>query len=108
VQFVPLLLTYPIGTAWARYLPKVSLFGMSLNPGPFTIKEHVIIVIMATVSNGPAYAVSAEFDNILRCDLLCFLQPFQTNIIAVQRVFYKQHPNLLCTFDVKINSTSIY
>ena len=62
---VPLLLSYPIGKAWARYLPNVSLFGMSLNPGPFTIKEHVIITIMATVSDGAAYAVCTEFGNIL-------------------------------------------
>ena len=62
---VPLLLSYPIGKAWARYLPNVSLFGMSLNPGPFTIKEHVIITIMATVSDGPAYAVCTKFGNIL-------------------------------------------
>ena len=65
MQFVPLLLTYPIGKAWARYLPKVSLFGMSLNPGPFTIKEHVIITIMVSINDAPAYAVGAEFCNIL-------------------------------------------
>ena len=64
MQFVPLLLTYPIGKACARYLPKVSLFGMSLNPGPFTIKEHVIITIMASANDGPAYAVGIEFGNI--------------------------------------------
>ena len=64
MQWVPLLLTYPIGKAWARYLPKVSLFGMSLNPGPFTIKEHVIITIMASVNDVPAYAVSDGFGNI--------------------------------------------
>ncbi|KAI0245630.1 small oligopeptide transporter [Lactifluus subvellereus] len=65
---------YPICKAWARYLPGVSLFGMSLNPGPFTIKEHVIITIMADISSRPAYA---------------------TDIIAVQRVFYNQHPNFV-------------
>jgi hypothetical protein len=60
-QFVPLVLTFPICKAWARYLPNISLFGLSLNPGPFTIKEHVIIAIMASVGDGPAYAVSAKF-----------------------------------------------
>jgi OPT oligopeptide transporter protein len=62
---IPLLLSYPIGKAWARYLPNVSLFGISLNPGPFTIKEHVIITIMAAGSDDPAYAVCTEFGNIL-------------------------------------------
>ncbi|KAI0246238.1 OPT oligopeptide transporter protein-domain-containing protein [Lactifluus subvellereus] len=52
----------------------VSLFGISFNPGPFTIKEHVITSIMANVGSGPAYA---------------------TDIIAVQRVFYNQHPNFV-------------
>jgi hypothetical protein len=49
-----------MGKAWARYMPKVSVFGISLNPGPFTIKEHVIATVMASVSNQPAYAVGAE------------------------------------------------
>jgi hypothetical protein len=44
---------------WARYMPRVSIFGVSLNPGPFTIKEHVITAIMANVGASPAYAVSA-------------------------------------------------
>jgi hypothetical protein len=44
---------------WARYMPRVSIFGVSLNPGPFTIKEHVIITIMANVGVQSAYAVNA-------------------------------------------------
>jgi OPT oligopeptide transporter protein len=52
------VLTFPICKAWARYLPNVSLFGIPLNPGPFTIKEHVIITIMAGVGAASAYAVS--------------------------------------------------
>lgn len=43
---------------WARYVPRVKIFGMALNPGPFTIKEHVIITVMANVGSGSAYAVS--------------------------------------------------
>jgi hypothetical protein len=38
---------------------------MSLNPGPFTIKEHVIIMVMVFAGNEPAYAVCAKFGNIL-------------------------------------------
>ena len=105
---IPLLLSYPIGKAWARYLPNVSLFSMSLNPGPFTIKEHVIITIMATASDVPAYAVCTEFGNILQCYFLCFLHHLQTNIIAVQRLFYHQHPSFVCTFDLQMNSISMY
>ncbi|KAF9306152.1 hypothetical protein BGZ74_007354 [Mortierella antarctica] len=45
------LLAYPLGTLMARILPTrtFSVFGQkfSLNPGPFNIKEHVLITIMA-------------------------------------------------------------
>ncbi|KAH9917728.1 OPT oligopeptide transporter [Fomitopsis serialis] len=63
------LLSFPIGRLWARLMPRVKFFGMSLNPGPFTVKEHVLITIMATVGYSSAYA---------------------TDIIAVQRVYYDQ------------------
>ncbi|KAF8258943.1 OPT oligopeptide transporter protein-domain-containing protein [Lactarius quietus] len=69
---IPLLVSFPTGKLWARYVPNVTLFGMELNPGPFTIKEHVIITIMSSVSSVPAYA---------------------TDLIAVQKVFYNQSPS---------------
>lgn len=52
------LLAWPIGMAWARFIPNIKIFGAPLNPGPFNIKEHTIIVIMANVSfgGGAAYA----------------------------------------------------
>ena len=55
---VPLLLTFPIMRLWQRVMPSVKIFGASLNPGPFTIKEHVLLTIMASVGAGSAYAVS--------------------------------------------------
>ncbi len=58
---MPQLLTFPVCKAWARYVPNVTLFGLEINPGPFTIKEHVIITIMAGVGAQSAYAVSAMF-----------------------------------------------
>lgn len=56
------LLSLPIGKFWARYMPNrtVSLgrWSFKLNPGPFTIKEHALIVIMANVGVGePPYAL---------------------------------------------------
>jgi OPT family small oligopeptide transporter len=71
-QIVPQLLSFPICKAWARYIPNVRLFGVDINPGPFTIKEHVIVTIMAGVGAQSAYA---------------------TDIVAVQKVFYNQHTN---------------
>ena len=71
-QLVAQLLSYPLGTAWARFVPKVKVFGISINPGQFTVKEHVLITVMGTVGATSAYA---------------------TDIIAVQRVFYNQNYN---------------
>ncbi|KAF9530830.1 OPT oligopeptide transporter [Crepidotus variabilis] len=68
-SFVAQLLIFPLGRLWARVLPNVSILGLNLNPGVFTIKEHVLATIMAGVGFQSAYA---------------------TDIIAVQRVFYKQ------------------
>ncbi|KAI6101091.1 OPT oligopeptide transporter protein-domain-containing protein [Pisolithus croceorrhizus] len=64
-SFVPQLLSFPMGKLWARYIPRRRVFGVSLNPGPFSMKEHVLITIMASVGAQSAYA---------------------TDIIAVQRV----------------------
>ncbi|PAV24301.1 OPT oligopeptide transporter [Pyrrhoderma noxium] len=71
-NLVAQLLTFPCGRLWARFLPNVRIFGKELNPGPFTVKEHVLATIMATVGASSAYA---------------------TDIIAVQRVYYNQTYN---------------
>lgn len=63
-----------MGGLWARFMPRVKILGVSLNPGPFTIKEHVgtdlfhlstfsasaqvLVTIMAGVGSESAYAVS--------------------------------------------------
>jgi len=43
------LLSFPCGKAWGRFMPnwKLKLFGytLELNPGPFNIKEHTLIVV---------------------------------------------------------------
>ncbi|KAJ5895399.1 hypothetical protein N7495_007090 [Penicillium taxi] len=57
------LIVYPIGCLWARFIPTrtFSTFGLrwTFNPGPFTIKEHTVITIMANVSIGYAYCTDA-------------------------------------------------
>ncbi|KAJ7083662.1 OPT oligopeptide transporter protein-domain-containing protein [Mycena belliarum] len=68
-RVVAQLIVFPIGSAWARWLPNISLLGLPLNPGPFSIKEHVLITIMAGVASGSAYA---------------------TDVVAVQKTFYDQ------------------
>ncbi|KAJ5692286.1 hypothetical protein N7462_001709 [Penicillium macrosclerotiorum] len=57
------LLVYPIGCLWAKLMPtrEFTTFGVhwTLNPGPFNIKEHTVITIMANVSIGYAYCTDA-------------------------------------------------
>jgi len=40
-KLVAQLVSYPMGGLWAQFMPRVQILGVSLNPGPFTIKEHV-------------------------------------------------------------------
>ncbi len=35
------LLVFPIGRTWVRIVPNWKIFGLSVNPGPFSIKECV-------------------------------------------------------------------
>ncbi|KAF9950768.1 hypothetical protein BGZ70_001236 [Mortierella alpina] len=55
------LISLPLGHLMARTLPtrQFSLFGFtfSLNPGPFSIKEHVLIGTMTSCNTYAAYAV---------------------------------------------------
>ncbi|KAI5121403.1 hypothetical protein M0805_003175 [Coniferiporia weirii] len=71
-NLVAQLLTFPCGRLWAYLVPDVTVLGVRLNPGPFTIKEHVLTTIMSTVAASEAYA---------------------TDVIAVQRVYYNQTYN---------------
>lgn len=68
-----MLTSLPFGKALEHVLPttRFNTFGYtwSLNPGPFTIKEHVLITVMANVVVGGAYV---------------------TDILATQRHFYQQ------------------
>ncbi|KAG0264047.1 hypothetical protein DFQ27_001440 [Actinomortierella ambigua] len=65
------LLSLPLGHLMARTLPttRYSLFGynFTLNPGPFSIKEHVLIGTMTSINSYSAYAV---------------------DIVVLQKVFY--------------------
>ncbi|EGG04813.1 putative oligopeptide transporter [Melampsora larici-populina 98AG31] len=54
------LLSFPLGMLMARFLPtkvfRVGNRSFTLNPGPFNMKEHMLISIMANASFGGAYA----------------------------------------------------
>jgi len=84
------VIAWPVGHAWARFVPdrEFTTFGhrWSLNPGPFNIKEHTIIVVMASVSFSVAYA---------------------TDIILAQVVFYKQNFGLVFQLLLTISTQSL-
>ncbi|TQS31792.1 hypothetical protein Golomagni_07914, partial [Golovinomyces magnicellulatus] len=67
------LVSYPIGCAWAKFLPETSftVFGKTIdvNPGPFNVKEHTIITMMTAAGTGVSYAI---------------------DILLAQEVFYHQ------------------
>lgn len=60
---VVVLLVYPIGCLWAKVMPMrvFNTFGLewTLNTGPFTIKEHVVVTLMSNVSISYAYSTDA-------------------------------------------------
>ncbi|KAJ1936765.1 hypothetical protein GGF37_005476, partial [Kickxella alabastrina] len=70
--YVVQLLSFPLGYLMALLLPdkKFCTFGWewTLNPGPFNIKEHVIISIFAGTSVGTAYGI---------------------DVVTIKRVWYK-------------------
>ncbi|KAJ7738297.1 OPT oligopeptide transporter protein-domain-containing protein [Mycena olivaceomarginata] len=70
---VVVILTFPVGRAWATYVPEWRVMGLPLNPGPFTVKEHVLIT--ANVGGFPAYG-TAEY-----------------SAVAAQRLYYRQNYN---------------
>ncbi|KAI9206662.1 OPT oligopeptide transporter protein-domain-containing protein [Polychytrium aggregatum] len=51
------LVSYPLGLFFAKILPdvRVKIFGteMSLNPGPFSIKEHIFVYIVSNAASTP-------------------------------------------------------
>lgn len=55
-SIVAQLLSYPLGVGMHKILPH----HWFINPGPFNIKEHALIVIMANVGNQSAYATDSE------------------------------------------------
>jgi hypothetical protein len=54
---------YPLGLLCAKFLPNKALTvpftscTFNLNPGPFNIKEHILLYIFSSSSNIPAYAM---------------------------------------------------
>lgn len=57
------LLSFPVGRAAAAWLPNWTIFGVSINPGPFTVKEHVLITVICLNLCSCLYYLSKELDH---------------------------------------------
>ncbi|CED83030.1 Sexual differentiation process protein ISP4 [Phaffia rhodozyma] len=55
-SYFVILASHPLGKFMAAYLPRKKLMGFSLNPGPFNIKEHLLIGVLAASGGSAAYA----------------------------------------------------
>ena len=84
------IIAWPLGHGWAKVMPKRQHntlgWKWSLNPSPFNIKEHSIIVVMASVSFSAAYA---------------------TDILFAQIAFYKQDFGIIFQLLLVISTQSI-
>ncbi|KAI4340011.1 hypothetical protein MLD38_024890 [Melastoma candidum] len=77
------ILVLPAGRLMARMLPTTKFsvpftkWSFSLNPGPFNLKEHVLITIFANSGSGGVYAL---------------------NIVTIIKAFYKKKISVLALF----------
>lgn len=85
------IVVVPLGHLMARTLPKRVFFEgsrweFSLNPGPFNVKEHVLITIFANSGAGTVYA---------------------THILSSVKLFYKRRLTLLPAFIVMLTTQAL-
>ena len=107
-KYIPMLLSLPICKAWARYLPNISFFGIPLNPGPFTIKEHVIITIMAWVGSESAYAVSVAPTLQIMSGLLCSVRALTISFRPILPPFRKSFTINIPHLSVSFSALSVH
>ncbi|EQK98568.1 Oligopeptide transporter OPT superfamily [Ophiocordyceps sinensis CO18] len=91
------LLAFPLGKAWERWMPRREISvpfsgrSISLNPGRFTKKEHMLIAIMANTSKGAPFTNLIIWTQVLpqyfnqqyaRNFFYIFLNGFATNFVG--------------------------
>lgn len=82
----------PLGHLMAKTLPhrvffKGSLFEFSMNPGPFNVKEHVLITIFANSGAGTVYA---------------------THILTAVKLLYKRKLTIIPAFLVMLTTQVLF
>lgn len=86
-SYFVILTSLPMGRWLANRLPertiRVAKWSVQLNPGPFSIKEHMLVAIIASSGATSAYA---------------------SDIINIQELFYHQHMNWLSSLTLLITT----
>ncbi|KDQ12567.1 hypothetical protein BOTBODRAFT_412338 [Botryobasidium botryosum FD-172 SS1] len=82
--FLLQLFAFPMGHLAARALPDITILGCRLNPGPFTVKEHVLIVALTLSLGGTP-----------------------NDIVTVQRTYYNQNWGFLYQWLVTMSTLLI-
>ncbi|KAK2590583.1 hypothetical protein QQS21_011729 [Conoideocrella luteorostrata] len=77
------IIAFLLGEAMALGIPRKGRIGRFLNPGPFNIKEHLAITIMANSASGAALGLE---------------------IVSTQRLYYNNRVSLALTFFMLISS----
>ena len=108
------LLIFPLGRAAAAFIPNWTIFGVRLNPGPFTVKEHVLCTVRFSsgIDNYHSLTMFSFYSrlwHVLNYIPLFYIywlfqatvgigSAYATDIVAVQRVYYNQIYNFSCQF----------
>ena len=89
-SYFVILVSLPIGRWMARTLPKrrVHFFRWSfdLNPGPFSIKEHLLIGVLSSSGASSAYA---------------------SDIINIQELYFNQHMGIISSLTLLITTQTL-
>lgn len=89
-SYFVILISLPIGKAMARRLPKKRVhflrWSFELNPGPFSIKEHLLIAILASSGASSAYA---------------------SDILNIQELFFNQQMGIIASLTLLITTQTI-
>jgi len=84
-SIVAQLLSFPVGKAWEKLMPnwKIRLFGhtFELNPCPFNIKEHTLIVVRLILNALMQVAANVSYGSGAA---------YATDILLAQKAFYGQ------------------
>jgi hypothetical protein len=89
-NYFVILISLPLGRWLARNVPKRRVYlgrwSFDLNPGPFSMKEHVLVAVLASSGSTAAFA---------------------SDIITVQELYYNQHMGVVASLTLLITTQTL-